>query len=322
MHKLRLFLMQFTCNSMYFALTAPTFMRKYFLFHTLWLISALSFSSAQADLKVASLHPFITDVARQVAGQHAHVIQLIHPHANPHDFEPTPQSLLEVKDAKLYLASGKNLENYLDKLRNTLGEAAKVVEVGRTISSQKISGRDSLYVCCPDHAYGDIDPHWWHRVSNMQKAARVIAKEFAAVDPANAGAYKANAANYSERLESLNTWIKREVSRIPRKERILSTAHAAFGYFCKEYGFRSLPIKGLTAHQKTSAQYQATAIQEIRKYNVKAIFPEMRANPKALQIIAKETGVKIGGTLVADGSANYEKMMRDNVTKIVTALSQ
>ncbi len=296
-------------------------MKYQLLFLILGFLSAVSIAPARAELKVASLHPFITDVARQVAGQHAHVFQLIDPHANPHDFEPTPKALIKVKDAQLYLASGKNLEIYLDKLRSTLGNHAKVVEVGKTIPSQKISGRDSLYVCCPNHAYGAIDPHWWHRVSNMQKAARVIAKEFATTDPANAAAYKANAAAYSKRLDSLNSWIKREVSRIPRKDRILSTAHAAFGYFCKEYGFKSLPIKGLTAHQKTSASYQAQAIQEIRKYRVKAIFPELRANPKSLQIIAKETGIKIGGTLVADGAPNYEKMMRENVSIIVAALT-
>ena len=285
------------------------------------LLVTLSASVAHARLKVASLHPLITDVARQVAGQHAEVVQLIDDHADPHHFQPTPKLLLKAKGATLYLASGKNLETYLGKLKSTLGSRAKVVEVGRTIPSQKISGRDSQYVCCPQHAKGAIDPHWWHRVSNMQKAARVIAKEYAAADPANATAYKANAAAYSKRLATLHTWIKREVSRIPRKNRILTTAHSAFGYFCKEYGFRALPVKGLTAHHQTSASYQAEAIQEIRKNGVKAIFPEQRANPKSLRLIAKETGVKLGGTLVADGSPNYEKMMRENVQKIVSALS-
>jgi len=296
-------------------------MKRLFPFLAISLFFTLSVGTTKAELKVASLHPLITDVARQVAGQHAHVVQLIDPHADPHHFQPTPKSLLKAKGAQLYLASGKNLETYLGKLSNTLGSKSKVIEVGRTIPSQKISGRDSHYVCCPDHAYGAIDPHWWHRVSNMQKAARVIAKEFALADPANASAYKANAAAYSERLATLHTWIKREVSRIPRKNRILSTAHAAFGYFCKEYGFQSLPIKGLTAHQKTSASYQAQAIRELGKHGVKAIFPEQRANPKSLQIIAKEAGVKIGGTLVADGAPSYEKMMRENVTRIVAALA-
>ncbi|MFK7910343.1 MAG: metal ABC transporter solute-binding protein, Zn/Mn family [Akkermansiaceae bacterium] len=281
----------------------------------------LSVGSAQTRLKVASLHPLVTDVARQVAGQHAMVVQVIDPHADPHHFQPTPKSLLRAKGARLYLASGKNLETYLSRLRSTLGTSAEVIEVGKTIPSQKISGRDSMFVCCPHHAHGAIDPHWWHRISNMQKAARVIAKEYSRVDPGNAAAYKANAAAYSKRLSSLNSWVKREVSRIPRQNRVLSTAHAAFGYFCKEYGFKALPVMGISTQQKTSANYQAEAIREIRKNGVKAVFPEQRANPKSLRIIAKEAGIKLGGTLVADGAPSYEKMMRENVTKIVAALA-
>ena len=113
------------------------------------------------------------------------------------------------------------------------------------------------------------------------------------MDPSNKAVYKANAASYTKRLDALNSWIKREVSRIPRKQRVLATAHAAFGYFCNEYGFKALPIKGLTANEKTSANYQAEAIQEIRANNVKAIFPELRANPKSLAIISKETNTRI-----------------------------
>ena len=103
---------------------------------------------------------------------------------------------------------------------------------------------------------------------------------------------------------------------------ILATAHAAFGYFCKEYGFKALPIQGISAHQETSAAYQAKAIQEIQKKSVKAIFPEKRANPKSLKVIAQETGVKLGGSLIADGSTSYEGMMRSNTEKIVRALTQ
>lgn len=267
-------------------------------------------------LKVASLHPLMSDLARQVAGDRAEVVQVIDDSANPHSFDPSPKKLLKAKGARLYLASGKNMETYLGKLRSTLGSSARIVEVGRTIPSLRVSARDSQYVCCPTHAHGAIDPHWWHNVSNMQKAARVVAKEFGKEDPANAAAYKANAAVYSKRLSTLNAWIKREVSRVPRNNRILVTAHASFGYFCKAYGFKSLPVKGLTAQQKPSASYQALAIREIKQHKVKAIFPESRANPKALQVITRETGTRLGEPLVADGVSQYEKMMRENVAKI------
>jgi len=277
--------------------------------------------NASAELKVATLHPLMTDLARQVGGSDVQVVALMGVRDDPHTFSPSPKTLAKARGAKVYLASGKNMENYLDKLRNTLGGSAKIVEVGKSIPSQKITGRDAQYVCCPDHALGAIDPHWWHKVSNMQKAARVVAKEFGKADPAKASVYKSRASAYSARLSSLNSWIKRETSKIPREDRILCTAHAAFGYFCKAYGYRSLPVKGLSANHKTSASYQAEAIKAIRDNKVKAIFPEKRANPKALKVLTKETGVKLGGTLVADGIDNYEAMMKNNVTYIVRALT-
>ncbi len=277
--------------------------------------------SVSAELKVATLHPLMTDLARQVGGPDVVVVPLIGVNDDPHGFNPSPRTLAKARGAKVYLASGKQMENYLDKLRNTLGGSAKVVEVGKTIPSLKISGRDAQYVCCPTHSHGAIDPHWWHKVSNMQKAARVVAKEFGKADPSKASAYKARAASYSARLSQLNSWIKRETSKIPRKARILCTAHAAFGYFCKEYGYRSLPVKGISSNRKISASYQAEAIQAIRTHQVKAIFPEKRANPKALKIITRETGAKLGGVLIADGMDNYEEMMKSNVIKIVSALA-
>ncbi len=59
----------------------------------------------------------------------------------------------------------------------------------------------------------------------------------------------------------------------------------------------------------------------IRRHKIKAIFPEQRSNPKALATLAKETGIRIGGTLIADGSDSYTKMMRHNVTTITAALA-
>ncbi len=65
------------------------------LIFSIAVVSFLSANAADKLLKVASLHPLITDVARQVAGSHAHVIQLIDPHADPHHFQPSPKSLLK-----------------------------------------------------------------------------------------------------------------------------------------------------------------------------------------------------------------------------------
>lgn len=289
-----------------------------------FLLSFITFScllsGSFAKIKVASLHPLIGDIARQVGGDDIEVVDLMLPHENPHTFSPTPQRLLRAKGAHLYLASGKGLETYLPKLAGTLGSHIKILEVGRSIPSQTIAENQRQFVCCPAHARGALDPHWWHRVENMERAARIIQKEFTSIDPQHAANYRRRANAAINRLRTLDAWIQREISRIPRSKRILTTAHAAFGYFCHAYGFRSIPLQGLAPNQSVSATYQAKAIESIRQNNIPAIFPEKRTNPKMLQQIAKETRVKIASPLTADASSSYEKMMRTNVSIIVQAL--
>jgi zinc/manganese transport system substrate-binding protein len=286
----------------------------------------LLLGNASADLKVATLHPLMTDLANKVGGGKVTVVSLLKPGSDPHDFQPSPADLARVRDAGVILASGKGLEPYLPKLRDNLAAGQKIVEVGRTIPSIRVSAGDQLFICCPAHASGGIDPHWWHSVSGMKRATRVVAEEFAAADPANAGSYSAGAAAYTAQLDALDGWIRGQFARIPRNDRKLCTAHLAFGYLCRDYGFRALPVQGLSRESSPSPGYLAETINAIKREKVRAIFPENIANPKVLQAMVAQTGVKQGQTLIADGTgtgsaATYEGMMRQNVGRIVASLA-
>lgn len=281
-------------------------------------------TAAQAELKVAALHPLIGDLARQVGGKNITVTDLLKPGGDSHHFEPTSKDLAGVKGVSLVLASGKHLESFLDKLGDSLGPGVKIVEVGKLIPSLKISADSEVFMCCPAHVAGGIDPHWWHSAENMRRAARILADEFSAADPANKDAYKANAAATEAKFVELKSWAQQQIATIPRDQRKLVTAHSAFGYFCKEYGFKSLPLLGLGREDEVSAQYIVEAIKMIRDHKIRAVFPEDQANPKVLAQITRETGAKVGKELVADGTSihahTFEAMLKHNVSAIVEAL--
>ncbi|MFC5051345.1 metal ABC transporter solute-binding protein, Zn/Mn family [Rubritalea spongiae] len=274
----------------------------------------------QAKMKVATLNPLLADLARQVGGAHVEVIDLMGVNGDPHTFQPSPSRLAKAKGAKIYLASGKDLEPSLNKLKSILAGKATVVEVGRNIPSITISGDSSVYVCCPRHSVGALDPHWWQSVENWRRAASIVEKEFSKVDPANAASYKAHSNNYRKELSGLKSWGKKQIASIPRSQRNLATAHAAFGYFCKEFGFKSIPIQGLNKEQSASPQYVQEAIAIIRDNKVKAIFPENGANTKSLQTISKATGAKIADHLYADSANSIIGMFQHNITTIVNNL--
>ncbi|WP_395742996.1 metal ABC transporter substrate-binding protein [Prosthecobacter sp.] len=310
------------------------------------LIRSLCFLAAAAvptfgATKVATLHPILADLAQQVGGANVEVVEILKPGADIHHFEPAPKDLAAMRGAKLLLASGKGLEPFLDKLRDSLGADVKLVEVGAKIPSipfeehhhehgdkepaekGKEKGHDDDEH--DHHHHGAEDPHWWHSAENMKRAARIVAEELSAIDPANASAYAAGAKAASKRFGELKSWAQKEIAKVGKKDRLLVTAHGAFGYFCKEYGFEPISLLGIGRSDDASSKHVAETIEEIREHGIKAIFPEDQANPKVLAEIARSTGVKIGEPLVADGTAKvahtFETMLAHNVRSIVAALA-
>jgi len=296
------------------------------LFLTLGLLAAIP---AFAATKVATLHPILADLAQQVGGANVEVVEILKPGADVHHFEPAPKDLAEMRGAKLLLASGKGMESFLDKLRDSLGAGVKLVEVGEKIPSIPFVEHEHHHEGKAeeheDHHHGSEDPHWWHSAENMKRAARIVADELSVVDPANAAAYAAGAKAASKRFGELKSWAQKEIAKIDRKDRMLVTAHAAFGYFCKEYGFEPLSVLSIGRSDDSSSKHIAETIEEIREHGIKAVFPEDQANPKVLAEIARSTGVRIGEPLIADGTAKaahtFETMLAHNVRAIVAALA-
>ena len=110
-----------------------------------WIVSglALLLGTAFAEagvMEVVALHPLMADLARQVGGERVQVLDLVGEGGNPHRFEPRPADLKQMQASALVLASGKNLEPYLDRLRSRLS-GVTIVEVGRTIPSLTV-GKD------------------------------------------------------------------------------------------------------------------------------------------------------------------------------------
>jgi len=276
--------------------------------------------ASNAKVKIATLSPLLADLAQQVGGDKVEVVDLIGINGNPHAFNPTTKDLRKASGASLYLASGKNLEPYLPKLKSLIGSSAEVLELGKNIRSLKISANSDIYACCPNHTTGAMDPHWWQSIENWRKATSTLESQLGKIDPQNKAYYKARSKAYRAQLHQLNSWAKSQVASIPKSNRSLATAHAAFGYFCKDFGFKSIPLRGLNSEQSSSPRYLALAVETLLEKNVKAIFPDESSNPKALKTISRTAGIKLAPKIYADSHKSIIEMFKHNITVITKAL--
>ena len=287
-------------------------------------LTLLFAANVSAKLKVASLHPIATDWLQQIGGNEVEVFAIAaHGEGfDPHRFKPTGSQIRLLESCDLIFAMGKGLEIYLEELRDALRPGQKIIEIGRTIPSQKVDVDDPIYACCPNHSLGSIDPHWWNNVRYAERGVRVVARAFSDADPANKEAYQERGAALASELKKLHLWVKSEVATIPKEQRTLVTAHAAFAYFCKEYGFEAHYVKGLSNDAEIPAKQLATTLRRLRAQKIRAVFPEKNVNQKMLMEIAREIGCEIGEPLDAEGGAypSYNTMIRQNLSRIVTAL--
>jgi len=272
-----------------------------------------------AELKVASLHPLLGDLARKVGGKSVEVVDLIGPNADPHHFEPTPADLQRAEGASLFLAAGLGLEADLPALKSIA--RGKIVEVGASMPVLYAENHGHSHEGDELHEHA-IDPHWWHSIDRFRRATLVVAEALATVSPEHANEFRKNAAAYRESLDTLERWVRVRLADIPREKRQLATAHAAFNYFCADFGFEAIPVAGLNREQTPDPAQIARLVSELKTHRVAAVFPEKESNPKLLHAITRDTGIRSGEPLIADGTSGsgYETMFRYNIDAIVNAL--
>ncbi len=119
-----------------------------------------------------------------------------------------------------------------------------------------------------------FDPHVWFSIPLWIYAVDEIEAQFSKAMPEHADDFKKNAKEYKEDLQYLDKWSRQEIENIPEKSRVLVTAHDAFAYFGKEYGFQVKGLQGLS----TDSDYGLKDVQELvdllTEKQIKAVFVE------------------------------------------------
>jgi zinc/manganese transport system substrate-binding protein len=294
-------------------------------------LSAFAASAAATPLKVVASFSIIGDFARNVGGERIELTTLVGPDGDAHVYEPKPADAAAMANADVVLVNGLHFEGFLRRLVEASATKASVVELTKSISP--IAFQPEFVEAVETHADGDadahgaIDPHAFQSVANAKIYVKNIADAFCAADAEGCSTYRANADTYTQKLDALDSEVKAAITAIPPEKRVVITSHDAFGYFEHAYGLIFLAPQGISTDAEPSAADVARLIRQIRKDKAAAIFLENITNPKLVEQIAAETGIKVGGTLYSDAlsqpdgpASTYIDLMENNIREIKGAI--
>lgn len=271
-----------------------------------------------AKLPVVASFSILADMTRQIGGDRVEVTSLVGPDQDAHVFQPSPSDVKRVASARVFVVNGLGFEGWMTRLNRSAGFKGVLVTASQGI--KPLTAND-------DHGHGVNDPHAWHDLVLAQTYVRNIAQGLIKADPAGKSYYQQRADAYNKQIAALNTWAQKSFTAIPAAQRKVLTTHDAFAYLGKRYQVQFLSVQGVSTDAEASAKTVAGLIRQIRQSGVKAVFLENMTDPRLINQLSREAGVKVQGKLYADAlsqpggtAGSYLQMVKYNVTALTGAM--
>ncbi|OUR94005.1 manganese transporter [Flavobacteriales bacterium 34_180_T64] len=297
----------------------------YILFVFMVLLNCKNDAPDNGKLNVVTTTSMITDLVKNIGGDQINLQGLMGSGVDPHLYKASEGDVSKLANADLIFYNGLHLEG-------------KLVEVFEKMQSQNINTIaladviDKNTLIGSDYFASNYDPHVWFNIDYFKQFANQVTQVLSKKDPANSELYIKNEKLYLTKLIHLENKISSVIEALPEEQRILVTAHDAFNYFGKNYGFEVVGLQGLSTATEAGVQDVQKLAAFIIEKNVKAIFVESSVPKRTIEALqaavkSKNHDVSIGGTLYSDALGNagtiegtYIGMFEYNVNTIVNAL--
>ncbi len=288
-------------------------------------ISCKSDKKDNGKLNIVTTTTMITDLVKNIGGDNINVQGLMGSGVDPHLYKASEGDVSKLVNADIIFYNGLHLEGKLVEVFEKMGSSTKTpIALAEEIDKNTLIGSD--------YFASNYDPHVWFNIEYFKQFANKVTRVLSEKDPENASKYAENETLYINKLNALQEKIKATIATLTEDKRILVTAHDAFNYFGKNYGFEVVGLQGLSTATEAGVQDVQNLASFIIEKNVKAIFVESSVPKRTIEALqaavkSKKHDVTIGGTLYSDALGNYGTpegtyigMFEYNVNTIVNAL--
>ena len=237
----------------------------------------------------------------RVGGDRVTVEVMVPPGAAPDSYEPTPQQVLALRRARLYVEVGHAAFPF---------ERRYLEGVNGLELVNMTAGVELLPAPAGDEHGGDLDPHVWTSPAAVVAAARNIAAALGRIDPAGAPVYQRNLTAFLADVAALDREIRATLAGVEHRRFLVF--HPAWGYFARDYGLEQVAIE--TNGKEPSPARLVALITEARREGIRVVFVQRGFSDRAARVIAAELGAEV----VALDPLAYDWL--DNLRRVAEAL--
>ncbi|MGB5980868.1 MAG: zinc ABC transporter substrate-binding protein [Nonlabens sp.] len=276
-------------------------------------------------LKIVCTTTMISDMVAELGGDAIQLEGLMGSGVDPHLYKASEGDVTKLYEADIIFYNGLHLEGKLVEVFEQMeSRGKKTVALSDAIDKNTLIGSE--------YFASSYDPHVWFNTDYWEQMALLAANTLKAKDPSNKDLYEKNLNSYLIKISLLEDRLEDMIDLLAPEKRILVTAHDAFNYFGRKYGFEVVGLQGLSTATEAGVQDVQRLTQFIIERDVKAIFIESSVPKRTVEALqaavqAQDHKVEIGGELYSDAlgskgtlEGTYTGMYEHNVKTIVKAL--
>src|SRR5579885_266094 len=268
----------------------------------------------------------IADTVKQISGDHFDIVTLMGPGVDPHIYRAREHDVHALSHATIIFYNGLHLEGKMAELLEQMNHYTTAIAVTDCIPAHQLIQSPEFETM--------YDPHVWFDIPIWIQITQSIGEHLSTIDPTHAHEYQSKTQRYVHKLEQTHEYVLSKVSSLKPDQRILITAHDAFGYFGRAYGFTVVGLQGISTESEISIKDIELLAHYIVKHKVPAIFVESSIPHRTLQAIHNAVAMQgwsitIDPELFSDalGAPNtlggsYIGMIRHNCDSIVSGLAR
>jgi ABC-type Zn uptake system ZnuABC Zn-binding protein ZnuA len=290
----------------------------------------LSAANAEQKLQVVTTTTDLSSLVEAVGGDRVAVTSLVPPSFDPEEYQPKPNDIARLRDARLVVKVGLDYDLWFDRL---LTQAALTHPGARELRRGQPGHVDASFAIATlevrgssvgpgdGHAHGSGNPHYWLDPKNAEIITGNILEALARIDPANVREYEANRLAFLKRLDDkLREWD----ARAGQLQGVTLIAyHNSWAYFARRFRLDFVGFIEPRPGVPPSPAHLAALINTMRERNVRIIVRQPHEPERNIAFLAQKTNAAVallaGSVGATPAAKDYLSLFDANLDALVAA---
>ena len=255
---------------------------------------------------------------------------LVKPGAETHTYEPTPQDIIDIKNADMFVYVGGDSDTWVEKILKDVGtkktHVVKLVDLVSTVEEEIVEGMededDHEHDHDHDHSHShkhddhdhnhdhkhdhdghdhddhdeeegaEIDEHVWTSPKKAMEIVKKIAKVASEIDTAEKNKIDDNTEKYVAEIAAVDKDLHQVIDG--KISEIVVADRFPFRYFADEFGLKyAAAFSGCSEQTEASAKTISFLINKVKQDKIKKIYKIELSNGKIAETVSKDTGAEV-----------------------------